>query len=211
MHIHAAFFLLCKRDRCVCKGSMKQVEQHPKHPFHARIIVSIIMLGLAFVGLIITDISKNYALLYWQLMAPVYAALCIGLSAYIRHSTRVLRLTTIWHEILHWIGLGACVLLVWYFVDIGIVGRFDAALMVLTLLALTTFLVGVYVDYSFILIGIMLGVFAASTAFLEVYLFGILLPLTIAVGAGLYFFIRFRHKRLQSDNEPTQEEESRND
>ena len=185
---------------------MKKVEAHPQHPFHARVIVALVMLGLAFIGVIITDISKTYALIYWQVMAVVYAILCLGLSAYIRHSTRVLRLVSLWHEVLHWLGLGACLLLVWYFVDIGIVGRFEAALMVLTMLALTTFLVGVYVDYSFLLIGIMLGLFAASTAFMEVYLFSIVLPLTFAAGAGLYFFMRTRHRKGQASSEHSEEE-----
>lgn len=178
---------------------LKDVQAHPKHPFRARAIVALIMLALSFIGLVITDIKRQGALTYWQVMVPVFAILCLGLSVYIRQTVDVIRPISIWHEVLHWIGLGGSVCLVWFYVHIGTIGRFEAGLFVLTLLALTTFLVGIYVDYSFLIIGLMLGFFAAAAAFVEEYLFSIMLPLTIVVGAGLYFFIRMRHKRYQSE------------
>lgn len=179
----------------------KDIQAHPKHPFRARAAVALIMLALSFVGLVITDIKRTGALTYWQIMVPIFALLCLGLSLYIRRTVDVIRPVSIWHEVLHWVGLGGSVCLVWYFVRIGSIGRFEAGLFVLTLLALATFLVGVYVDYSFLIIGLMLGIFAGAAAFVEEYLFSIMLPLTIAVGAGLYFFIRYRHRFHQSGND----------
>jgi len=175
----------------------KDIQRHPKHPFRARAVIALIMLALSFIGLVITDIKRQGALTYWQIMVPVFAVLCLGLSFYIRQTVDVIRPISIWHEILHWIGLGGSVCLVWFYVHLGTIGRFEAGLFVLTLLALTTFLVGIYVDYSFLIIGLMLGLFAGAAAFVEEYLFSIMLPLTIVVGAGLYFFIRYRHKHHQ--------------
>lgn len=180
---------------------MKQVEQHPRHPFRARAFVALIMLALSFIGLVITDVTHNGAFLYWQIMVPIFAVLCIGLSFYIRSSVDVFRPVTIWHEILHWIGLCGAVSLIWFYVDLGTMGRFEAGLVILTLLALTVFLIGIYVDYAFIIIGLMLGVFAGSAALVEEYLFTVMLPLTIIVGFGLYFYIHSRHKKAQASND----------
>ncbi len=182
----------------------REIQSHPKHPFRARALVALIMLALAFVGLVITDIRRDGALTYWQIMVPVFALLCLGLSLYIRRTITVIRPISIWHEVLHWVGLGASVALVWFYVHLGTIGRFEAGLFVLTLLALTTFLVGIYVDYSFLVIGIMLGFFAGAAAFVEEYLFSVMLPLTVLVGVGLYYLIRHRHKKHQAGHNERQ-------
>ncbi|MBP9841535.1 MAG: hypothetical protein KBC64_03810 [Simkaniaceae bacterium] len=158
------------------------------HPWKARFSVAFIMIILAFVGLIVTDIHRDRAWEYWRLMAVVFAALCIGLSVYLRKK-QAISAVSIWHEIVHWGGLGAAIYLVSFLVGLGIMGRFEAALMVLTLLALTTFLAGVYTEISFVMIGILLGCFVAGIAYIEEYLYGILLPLmVVAAGVLVYMF-----------------------
>ena len=165
------------------------------HPWRARVIVTLLMVILGFIGLVITDISKVHAWTYWRLMVPVFAILCLGLSWYLRKGQHVVRITTIWHEILHWIGLGLSVYLVDLFVRIGIMGRFEAALMVLTLLSLTTFLAGLYVDVTFVAIGILLGAFVAGAAYLEEYLYSIFLPITLGAVIVLFLIIHRSHRK----------------
>ena len=158
------------------------------HPWKARFGVAFVMIILAFLGLVVTDLHRDNAWVYWRLMALVFAILCLGLSFYVRRREG-LNAISIWHEILHWGGMGASIYLVSFLVNLGIMGRFEAALMVLTLLALTTFLAGVYTEISFMVIGILLGCFVMGIAYIEEYLYGILLPLVvIAAGVLVYLF-----------------------
>lgn len=101
---------------------------------------------------------------------------------------------TIWHEVLHWVGLFTAAFLVSVFVGMGIMGRFEAALMMLTLLALTTFLAGIYYETSFIVIGLVLGFFTAGAAFLEEYLYSILLPATLIVVVIVLWVMHKKHQ-----------------
>lgn len=101
--------------------------------------------------------------------------------------------STIWHELVQWLGLALAVYLVNVFVNVGLIGRFEAGLIVLTMLALNTFITGIYVESTFFVIGILLGLFAASAALLAAYIYTIMLPLTIGVAVLLIWLARKRH------------------
>lgn len=165
------------------------------HPWKARLIVGLIMLILAFIGLVITDVAKGAAWTYLWIISIVFAGLCLGLSWYLRHHDQKLGWSTIWHELFHWFGMVIAIFLVSRFVSIGIVGRFEAALMVMTLLSFSTFLAGVYIDLTFVVIGIVLGLFTFSSAYLAEYLYTIMLPIAVAAAVVLYFVIRLKRKK----------------
>ncbi|MCH9614334.1 MAG: hypothetical protein SP1CHLAM54_17080 [Chlamydiia bacterium] len=168
------------------------------HPWKARLVVGIIMLLLAFVGLIITDVAKSAAWTYLWIISIVFAVLCLGLSWYLRHHDQKLGWSTIWHELFHWFGMIVAIFLVSRFVSIGIVGRFEAALMVMTLLSLTTFLAGVYVDLTFVLVGVVMGLFTFSSAYLAEYLYTIMLPVAVVAVLVLFFILRYHRKQHSS-------------
>ncbi len=109
-------------------------------------------------------------------------------------------MVTVWHEVLHWAGLTLGVFLISRFVSIGLMGRFEAGLVVLSMLALTTFLAGIYIEVSFIFIGILLGFCAYSIAFLDQYLYAIMLPL-LALGAIAIFFLVYRKKKKHENED----------
>lgn len=157
-----------------------------------RFIVALIMLGLSFIGLVVSDIRQNGAWTYWRIMVPVFAILCLFLSWYLRRNKKIITTATIWHEIVHWLGLALAVYLVSIFVNIGLMGRFEAGLVALTLLALTTFLAGIYVEATFFVIGLLLGIFAAAAALLAEYVYTIMLPLTLGVAVLLIWVARKR-------------------
>ncbi|QVL56278.1 MAG: hypothetical protein KFB95_03515 [Simkaniaceae bacterium] len=167
------------------------IKKHHHH-WKMRLMVAIIMLGLSFVGLIISDLWTNGAWDYWRWMVPIFAVLCLFLSWYLRHKQRVMSTTTIWHELVQWFGLALAVYLVSIFVSIGLMGRFEAGLIVLTLLALNTFITGIYVEPTFFVIGILLGLFAAAAAVLAEYLYSVMLPITIGVAVLLIWVARKR-------------------
>ena len=160
------------------------------HHWKMRLVIGLIMLGLSFIGLIVSDIRQDGAWTYWRVMVPVFALLCLFLSWYLRHKQLLKSPATIWHELIQWAGLALAVYLISVFVNIGLIGRFEAGLVVLILLSLNTFITGIYVEATFFVIGIALGLFALAAALLAEYLFSIMLPITIAVALILVWIAR---------------------
>ncbi len=165
------------------------------HPWYARLAVGGLMILLAFLGLIVGDFRSDGAWNYWRWMVPVFALMCLWLSWYLRRKGHSLSLVKIWHEILHWAALIVAVYLISLFVEIGIMNRLDGSLMVITVLALTTFLAGVYIELSFAVTGLVLGLFSAGAAFADEYLFSVMLPITICGLALLGYLIHHLHNK----------------
>jgi hypothetical protein len=176
-------------------GDLVDISEHPhKQGWKLRLCVGLIMLILAFIGVIITDISKDGSWNYWRHLSIVYAILSLGLSFYRRKVGWKTAIFTTWHEIFHWIGLILSTFVVAYFVNSGIMGRFQAGIVVLTLLALGTYLAGVYIEMTFVPIGLLLGVFAAGTALFAAYIYTIILPLTIIAAVIVVWLIHRSNK-----------------
>lgn len=170
-----------------------------KHPWRARLIVGLVMLVLAFFGLVVTDLWKNGAWDYWRYVSPLFALLSLWLSWNMRRGGVKEHATTIWHEGAQWLGLIGAVWLVSGFVDLGLVGRFEASMQVLVLLALTVFTNGIYTEHSFIVIGIVLGLLAAVVALVNEYLFAVMVPVIIIAVIALVWL--FHRKKNDSKSE----------
>lgn len=163
------------------------------HPWTARFIVGIIILILTFIGLILTNMKAASAWRFWQIITVIIALLALGLSFYLKHMKKIPSPVLIWHEILHWTGLIGSVYITSIYVEIGIISPFIGTLGVLALLAQAIFLAGIYIESTFIFIGIVLGLFAISVAWMETHLFLLIIPiLIIAILAIAYFTWRKR-------------------
>jgi len=165
--------------------------------FRIPLILGGIMLLLGFIGVILTDMFKDGAWVYWQYVVCIFALLSLGYNLYSKGREGRSKLYTFWHELVHWIGLFLCIVVISFMVKIGIISRFLASLEILLLLALTTYLIGVYFDKVFMGIGIALGGFAATIALFEQFLYLIIIPLLI-VALGLIFW--FARPRIKEDD-----------
>ena len=116
----------------------------------ARLIISIIMLVLALIGLIIIDMHSHSYWFYTQVMSCIYAILSLWLFWYVHYKQQALKVATIWHQILHWLGTLLLIYLTSLFINTGMMGTTQAGLMTLSMLALSIFLCGVYTDLSLI-------------------------------------------------------------
>lgn len=175
-------------------------DKHPyKHPWQARLIVALLMLLLAFLGMITTDVHATGGWQYWKWMVPAYAILALWLSWYIRRKTSVVSPVTLWHELLHWIGLGLAVFLVSSFVSLGALSRFIAGLFDLTLISLAVFLAGIYIEKTFLFIGLILGIFAYLAAFIVQYLYAFLIPILIFGILLISLTVWLAHKRFRTN------------
>ena len=167
----------------------------PQHPWQARLGVGIAMLLFAFIGMVITDIFSGGGFEYWKWIVPVYAILALWLSWYTHRNPEIVRLVSLGHEILHWVGLILAVALISWFVHLGNLSRFNAGLVNLTLLALTVFLAGVYTDKTFLLIGVVLGIFAFFSALVVQYLWAIIIPILLGGAIIVGLIVWTSHKK----------------
>ena len=172
----------------------------PHHPFRARFYSGLILFILAFVGLIITDVHRSGGFSYWRYVVPIFALIGLFLSWYLRHNDQSYSVALIWHELLHWAGLLFSVYLVSELLRIGLLSRFAASLMVLTLLALALFLAGLYIEFTFLLLGLVMGCFVIIMAFLAEYLYVVSIPLVI-IGIALLFFLSHKKKKHVHEEE----------
>ncbi len=164
------------------------------HSWKLRLCIGLLMLILGFIGMIVTDISRDGAWLYWRNISAVFAILSLSLSIYLQKMRWKTTVFTIWHELFHWVGLLLTIVTIDYFVTTGIMGRFQAGLVALALLAFATYLIGVYIETTFIPVGIILGVFAAGTALFAAYIYSIILPLTIIAALVVVWMVHRMHK-----------------
>lgn len=170
-------------------------ERHPvSHPWKARFIVGLIMIVLAFVGLVLSNLSEKVSWEYWRASSAVFAILSIWLSWYVRRRAHSFSLGTLVREIFHWVALLLGVLLLSLFVKVGIMGRFEAGIAILTILSIVLFLAGIYIDPSFVLLGIILGLFSAGAAYMASYLYTVILPFAILAVGILFLFAYFKKK-----------------
>lgn len=177
---------------------MEEPNMKPAHPWKVRLIVGSIMLGLAFIGMVMTDIRQTGGWDYWKWVVPIYAILALWLSWYVKRQTQVVSPISIGHELLHWGGLILSVFLVSYFVHLGTISRFIAGLFNLTLLSLSVFIAGVYLDHIFLLIGVILGVFALLTALLVQYMYAIAIPIALGGAIVLAIYLWISHSKPQA-------------
>ncbi len=160
-----------------------------------RLFVSLFLLILGFIGVIVTDIRKSGGWRYWQYLCIIYALVSLGLSWHLQRKGLRTPAYTLWHEVAHWAGLLASIFVASYIVKIGLISRFEASLFTLLLLALATFLAGVYFEKTFIVLGIALGIFATFFAFIDEYLYNVFLPLTILAALVLIFWVYYTHRK----------------
>ena len=170
-----------------------------RHRWKARLFVSLAMLTLAFVGLIIMDLHPRGYWIFSQIMAGCYATLSLWLFWYLHRGEHKVHGSTIWHQLLHWLGLLLTVYITSIFVSTGVMASLQAGLMTLTLLALTVFLTGVYTDTSFILIGITLAIFAAGAALIQAYLSALMIPVILLSALVIYIMLHREKKRSTKD------------
>lgn len=170
--------------------------------WRARLIVSLTMLGLALVSLIVMDLHPRSYWVFSQIMAGLYAILSLWLFWYLHRGEHKVHTSTLWHQLLHWIGLLLAVYITSIFVSTGVMASLQAGLMTLTLLALTIFLAGVYTDTSFIFIGITLAIFAAGAALIQAYLSALMIPV-ILVAALIIYVLLHREKKQNKEEDPS--------
>ena len=146
------------------------------------IILSVLIL-LSIIGIGITDFSPGDSHRYWFAMVPVFAGACLILE-WSRARGKGQKWTTIVRtQLLLWLGLLLAVRLTYLLLQTGRLDNENTGLVILLLLALTTFFAGIHLGWRLFIVGIFLGVALIGAAYLEefVWMFLILAIVVVAI------------------------------
>ena len=145
--------------------------------------------ALSVVGIGIADFSASRGLAFWEMMVPVFAAVCVATGWTRARRRGEAGAAIIWKQVLHWVPLLLALYLIYSLQATGRLNREDAGLVALIAFALTTLLAGVHLDWRLAVLGALLGVTAAAAALVEEFFWVLLLP-ALLVGAVVIFWPR---------------------
>ena len=157
-----------------------------------RVGVGTIMLLLSFAGLVLTYIeplTSKTSWYYWISMTVIFALLCIGFSWYLR-SKDITILSSLWQDILLWLGMLMALFILHSAVSAGFIGRVESGVFLLDMLAFATFCAGIMLDPCFLLVGITLFIFAFVMIVFEKYLAIAVFGIIVVSLVTLYFLAR---------------------
>ncbi len=156
--------------------------------------VLIMLLLFSIGGAVVGDFSPQDAYLYWLVMIPIFGlgSMIAGwaqasLHGHVRGQSlgELLML-----QLLHWGGVFFTVVGVFFLLHLQFLDGKAAALVILLILALATFLDGIRIGWRFSLAGVFLGMTAMLTAYLEQFL-----PLVVLLAVALILFTIYWGKR----------------
>ncbi len=161
-------------------------------------VILIIMVIFCLVGIAVTDFSPQDAFMYWMAMIFVFgfAAMIAGWHNARRHfdpngeGNEVKELFKT--QSLHWLGSLVAVLCLFSFVEAGHMTQEATGLMVLLILALTTFLDGIRIGWRFSLTGIYLVIAVVAANLLESFM-----PWLFALAVFIIAATVYREKRKE--------------
>lgn len=159
--------------------------QQARAHWKTNIIVALVLCALGLIGLGLMDFSPAYSETYWYFALPAFALTSIYLgweSAKRRGENPRIEFR---RQILHWLGFFFALNLILVFLHAGTIERNVAGPVSLVLLALTCYLAGIHFEPAFVIVGILLALAAATAAYLEEYLFIILVISFLLLGVVL--------------------------
>ena len=158
-------------------------------------VVEAVLAGLfllAAIGIGVTDFTPYYGFWYWLAMVPVFGAASLYTAWSHNLWEGTAGSTIVRTQVLHWVGAIVAVHLAYLLLRSGRMTNEAAGLVALLTLALATFLSGVYGDWRFCLVGILLGAMVGAAAFVEEFLWLLLIPSAVVVVIGVIWSWRAR-------------------
>ena len=170
------------------------IQVQPRSGFLVRELPYLILLALAVVGIVCTSVSPDASVSYWKVLAPLFAIVCIY-SQWSRvpagggAKTRLIIV-----QLFHW-GAFLLTILILFLPHVqNMVNSLVSAQIVLYLLALSTFLAGLYnTSWQLIAVGVLMALAVPAIALLQqTVLLVVVIAAALAVVIGA-FLLRRRH------------------
>ncbi len=153
-------------------------------------IILIVLILLSIIGIGITDYSPQQSRHYWFMMVPVFAGACLILE-WSRARGKGQDWTTIVRtQLMLWLGLLLAVRLVYLLLHAGRLDNENTGLIILLLLALTTFFAGIHLGWRLCLVGGFLGAALVAATYLEEYVW-VFLIIGLAVLAIVFILKQY--------------------
>jgi uncharacterized membrane protein HdeD (DUF308 family) len=157
--------------------------------------ILIVLILLAIIGIGITDFSPAESHRYWFAMVPVFAGACLILE-WSRARGKGQKWSTILRtQLLLWLGLLLAVRLAYLLLHTGRLDNENTGLIILLLLALTTFFAGIHLGWRLFIVGIFLGLALIGATYLEEFVW-IFLFIAIVVVAIFLLLKRFAGTKM---------------
>jgi hypothetical protein len=165
-------------------------------------VILIVIIILCLVGIAVTDFSPQDAFTYWMTMIFVFGICAITagwFNAKLIHDPeeeghKIKELFK--DQFFHWSGALAAVGCLFSFVEAERIDQETTSLMVLLILALTTYLDGIRIGWRFSVAGAYLGLTAVAANFIDTFM-----PWLIAVAVAIIALTVYFHKRLSGSVE----------
>ena len=145
------------------------------HRHIADLVTLSILLGCSFVGVAITNISPASSHTYWLAMVPVFFIASLATEWPHVHNGKYPWKTVLWNHSLQWLALLAAIQMVFIIQQIGRLNNETTGLILLLLFALSTFIAGIRMGWVFRLAGLFLATGLLVLAYIERYLWALLL------------------------------------
>jgi hypothetical protein len=149
---------------------------------------------LIMLGLFLANYSQTWADWYWSAMFPVFGLVCLGHQLTVG-STRGL---PAWQvplmHVLHWLGPIVVVRIIFLQLARGQMAADSVALMILLVLAVTSYLAGIHFDRSFIWVSIVLALAALGGTEVEAYLWLVVLIALVLIAMVVVSTVLIRRR-----------------
>ncbi len=133
-------------------------------------IALFVLLGLGYLGVAITNISPPKSQWYWLAMVPIFFIVSLITEWHHVRSARYRAGEMIWTHALQWLALAAAIEAVFIIQQLGRLNNETTGLMLLLVTALSVFDAGIRMGWLYRLTGIFLGVSLLMLAYIERYL-----------------------------------------
>lgn len=152
-------------------------------------VIMVLLLLFSIVGIGITDISPKSCHWYWLLMVVATGIACISMEWSRARKNGQSAAKIIKEELLIWFSVLVAVQLVYFLFESGRLNSENTGLVILLILAMSTFQAGLRLGWRLFVLGGLLGGTLFLATYLEVFLW-IVLIVVLAAAAAVYFMAR---------------------
>ena len=176
-----------------------QTAKSGKARFSVETIALISALALSMLGIGITDYAPLQSYRYWGAMTLVLAAAGIAIGWSRAKKSGVPFSKTLTTQVVHWLTTVVAISGVYLLLKAGRLNYENTGLVLLMTLGVSTFLDGYRISWRFSLIGVLMFVTGIAAAYVEEYLW-VLLIIAAAVATAIIYWERHRKsRRLQAE------------
>lgn len=148
--------------------------------FVRRLLIVAVLSVMILIGLFLSNFSSDRARDYWALMFPTFGVACLAHELASGRAYEIPLWRIVVRQVLHWLGPIIAVEIMFMQHGRGQMSTDAVALVIVLLLAVTSFLAGVHLDWSFYWIGAFLALAAVVGTEIETYIW---LAVVLLVGA----------------------------